>query len=427
MTSALHQPYRISRVAIAALMLTVFTVSVGYGVTLPLLPYSLERILGSVGTTVQISRHTGLLAAIYLLALVLFAPLWGRLSDQMGRRLVLLIGLSGFAGTMAIFSALDGLVALYSERFFSGIFAAAITPIASAFIGDVKVAEGGQARRLTMVSLAGMAGFLLGPMLGVFITRVTSDIWYRAELQTSLATPLRFTALLAMVALTFFWLTTSQTEGEVDDGGSPGDTVLLSQAVRRTILLLTFIVSTGVGVFETDLALRGEGQLGLTPYQVAVMFTECSLVMILAQAVGFAPAIKPKVSRWVIAIALVLLAAGLGLAPYASSFTMMLATVAFVASSAGVLAPILTYWISVGSGAERGIELGRQTASSSLGGALGSLLGGLLTDVGHPPHSSLLFVATGTIVSAVVAFGLLNGLKSEGTPSKSEPSHASVR
>ncbi|TXH38876.1 MAG: MFS transporter [Rhodospirillaceae bacterium] len=408
-------------------MLTVFTVSVGYGVTLPLLPYSLQRIIGSVGTTVQISRHTGLLAAIYLLALVLFAPLWGRLSDQIGRRSVLLMGLSGFSGTMAIFSFLEGLEALYAERFFSGIFAAAVTPIASAFIGDVKVAEGGQARRLTMVSLAGMAGFLLGPMLGVFITRVTSEIWYRAELQTSLATPLRFTALLAMVAFVLFWLTTSGAERDVDDSRSPGETALLSKAVRRTLLLLAFVVSTGGGVFETDLALRGEGQLGLTPYQVAVMFTECSLVMILAQAIGFAPAIRPKMSRWVIAIALVLLAAGLALAPYASSFTMMLATVAFVASSAGVLAPILTYWISIGSGAERGIELGRQTAASSLGGALGSLLGGLLTDVGHPPHSSLMFVATGMILSAGLAFGLLNGLKSEGTPRKSEPSPASVR
>lgn len=427
MKSALYQPYRISRIAIAALMLTVFTVSVGYGVTLPLLPYSLQRIIGSVGTTVQISRHTGLLAAIYLLALVLFAPLWGRLSDQIGRRSVLLMGLSGFSGTMAIFSFLEGLEALYAERFFSGIFAAAVTPIASAFIGDVKVAEGGQARRLTMVSLAGMAGFLLGPMLGVFITRVTSEIWYRAELQTSLATPLRFTALLAMVAFVLFWLTTSGAERDVDDSRSPGETALLSKAVRRTLLLLAFVVSTGGGVFETDLALRGEGQLGLTPYQVAVMFTECSLVMILAQAIGFAPAIRPKMSRWVIAIALVLLAAGLALAPYASSFTMMLATVAFVASSAGVLAPILTYWISIGSGAERGIELGRQTAASSLGGALGSLLGGLLTDVGHPPHSSLMFVATGMILSAGLAFGLLNGLKSEGTPRKSEPSPASVR
>lgn len=427
MTSVVHQPYRTSRVAIVALMLTVFTVSVGYGVTLPLLPYSLQRIIGSAGTTVLISRHTGLLAAIYLLTLVLFAPLWGRISDEVGRRTVLLIGLTGFAGAMAIFSFLEGLGALYAERFFSGIFAAAITPIASAFIGDIKIAEGGEAKRLTMVSLAGMAGFLLGPMLGVFITRVTSEIWYRAGLQTSLSTPLRFTALLAIVAFILFWLATSRTETDVVDSRAPSEAAPLSRAVRRTLLLLAFVVSTGVGIFETDLALRGEGQLGLTPYQVAVMFTECSLVMILAQAIGFAPAIKPMMSRWIIAMALALLAAGLALAPYASSFPMMLTTVAFVAGSAGVLAPILTYWISVGSGTERGTELGRQTAASSLGGALGSLLGGWLADVGHPQHSSLMFVAVGTILFALLAFRLLNGLKSEGTPSKSQPSPASVR
>jgi hypothetical protein len=46
-------------------------------------------------------------------------------------------------------------------------------------------------------------------------------------------------------------------------------------------------VSAGIGVFEVGLALRGTQELGLTPYQIALMFTECSLIMFMMQAVVF--------------------------------------------------------------------------------------------------------------------------------------------
>ncbi len=96
-------------------MLAVFTVSVGYGVALPLLPYLMEQLLGAGRTAAKVSRHTGLLTAVYTLALFLFAPLWGRLADRRGPRSVLLIGLIGFAGTMLVFSFVETLSAMYAE------------------------------------------------------------------------------------------------------------------------------------------------------------------------------------------------------------------------------------------------------------------------------------------------------------------------
>ncbi|MBW4964350.1 hypothetical protein KZZ06_20390, partial [Sulfitobacter sp. CW3] len=77
------------------------------------------------------------------------------------------------------------------------------------------------------------------------------------------------------------------------------------------LLILTFIVSVGVGVFEVGLALRGKQELGLSPYQIALMFTECSLVMFVMQAIAVSPWFKPDTTRWLIAPALSVLAAGL--------------------------------------------------------------------------------------------------------------------
>ena len=55
------------------------------------------------------------------------------------------------------------------------------------------------------------------------------------------------------------------------------------------LLALAFIVAAGIGVFEVGLALRGKQELSLTTYQLALMFTECSLVMIVVQATVFSP------------------------------------------------------------------------------------------------------------------------------------------
>ncbi len=132
------------------LMLSVFTVSMGYGIILPLLPYLIERLLGPGGDAAQVSRATGVLTGLYTLSLFLFAPVWGHLSDRFGRRGILLIGLIGFGATMMTFAFIESLTAVYAERFFSGMFAASVTPVALAAIGDLAANEEARARRLTL-------------------------------------------------------------------------------------------------------------------------------------------------------------------------------------------------------------------------------------------------------------------------------------
>ena len=157
--------------------------------------------------------------------------------------------------------------------------------------------------------------------------------------------------------------------------------------------MLTFIVSAGVGVFEVGLALRGKQELGLTPYQIALMFTECSLIMLVMQAIVFSPWVKPDTTRWFIAPTLAVLVAGLLLVPRASDFILTLVVIGAVATSAGILSPILTYWISVKAGWAQGWELGKQTAAASLGVAVGSAAGGLLFNIAALPGASFILTA----------------------------------
>jgi MFS family permease len=388
------------------LMLAVFTVSVGYGVVLPLLPYLIERLLGTRSGTTAVSRSTGLLTGLYMIALFLFAPAWGRMSDRYGRRIILLIGLAGFGAIMLIFSLVESLTAVYAERFLSGVFAAAVTPVALAAIGDLAATEEARARRLTFVSLAGISGFLLGPMLGVAIARGASTIRSFPSAAGSLAVPLAATGILALlVAIAAAVAIPGTRPGDATPRIERGPSDRSGWLVPK-LLILAFIVSAGIGVFEVGLALRGKQELALTQYQIALMFTECSLVMIVVQVIVFSPWVKPETTRWLIAPAFGVLAAGLFLVARASDFTLMLTVVGVVAASAGILSPILTYWVSRNAGHARGADLGMQTAASSLGAAAGSAAGGLLFDVALLPHASFLLVTVLTVVGFLLSLGL---------------------
>lgn len=388
------------------LMASVFTVSMGFGVILPLLPYLIERLLGAGGEAAQVARSTGVLTGLYMFSLFLFAPIWGKLSDRYGCRTILVIGLTGFSATMTTFAFIDTLEAVYAERFLSGMFAAAVTPVALAAIGDIAATEESRARRLTFVSLAGVGGFLLGPMLGVFIARGAAGILPETSSTGSLAFPLAATAILALIlAATAVRLLPQAKETSLAVKQDP-DPIQTVRTLMPRMLVLAFIVSAAIGVFEVGVALRGKQELGLTQYQVAAMFTECSLVMIIVQAIVFSPWIKAETTRWFIPPALAILAIGLFLVPRANDFAMMLIVVGAVAASAGIISPILTYWISSKAGHAQGSQLGKQTAAASLGAATGSAAGGLLFNVTWLPNASFVLITALTAMGFSISLAL---------------------
>jgi MFS family permease len=396
----------VSASTMGALMLAVFTVSIGFSAVLPLLPDLIERLLGAGAEAARVSRHTGLLTAVYTLSLFMFAPAWGRMADRRSARGVLLVGLVGFGITMLVFSFVETLELIYAERLLSGLFSAAVTPVATAAIVSYATTEAARARRLAFISMAGTSGFLLGPMLGASVTRVAADFLTIATPAGSIAIALRAMAVLAFLVACAVALAVPDETGHERSLKATGAATDKTAWLVPKLLILTFIVSTGVGVFEVGLALRGKQELGLTPYQIALMFTECSLVMFVMQAIVFSPWFQPEATRWLIAPTLALLAAGLFLVPRASDFTLMLVVTAAVAASAGILSPILTYWVSAKAGSAQGWELGKQTAAASLGITVGSAAGGLLFNVATLPGASFVLTAALMVMGFLLSLGL---------------------
>ena len=107
------------------LLCGVFLVMTGFGMTLPVFPFYIEKVLSSKDISSNtVSLHIGLITGAFPLTQFLFAPYLGSLSDKIGRRPLILTGIAGFSVSTFIFSFGGSLVLLYISRLIAGIFTA---------------------------------------------------------------------------------------------------------------------------------------------------------------------------------------------------------------------------------------------------------------------------------------------------------------
>jgi DHA1 family tetracycline resistance protein-like MFS transporter len=149
--------------SVLVIFLTVFIDLIGFGIVLPLLPI-INRDLGASGFLI------GVIQASFSAMQFLFAPSWGRLSDRIGRRPVLLVSTAGAAISYAVFAYGCGLPArtalwvLLGSRILAGICGANIT-VAQAYIADI-TPPADRSKKMGLIGMAFGLGFVFGPPLG---------------------------------------------------------------------------------------------------------------------------------------------------------------------------------------------------------------------------------------------------------------------
>lgn len=344
-----------------------FIVAMGYGVVLPVLPFMLARTLGETAYA-AIALQTGLLMGVYMLALFLFAPLWGYVADRVGRRMLVLLGLAGLSGAMLLLALVRDLPLIYGARVLAGLFAAMVLPAVFAQVSDA-CAPKTRAQAFAWLSSANALGFLFGPALSGWIA--SAKIVAGGD-----TIGLPFYVVAALIVLVWFAVyrfpTTAPLEHIMNDAPKTGAPSL------AWLLVMSLLVMFGLGSFEVSLALQGQQVLSLGPSAIGWMFAECSLVMILVQSFGLAPLIQRLGGGVLLALAFLAMAVGVGLLPYAANYFVLLLAVALIAAASGLLIPALAYLVSLAAGTAQGAALGKQTAVASLGQAAGSAAAGWL-------------------------------------------------
>jgi len=360
------------------LMAAVFAVALGYGIALPMLPFFLERLLADVGRF-SVSWHVGMMTSVYAFAMFLFAPLWGRLSDKVGRRPVILVGLGGFAVMLGLFGLSRELWFAYASRVLGGLFAASILPVASAYIAEMSLPDL-RARRFAWMGTAGLLGFLAGPMLGGWLADASGQwISFAGRTGVTLVSMPFFmaAALGAAVWLLAYLEIPSHTGNKLELSAADIPFTPHNSRSVNVLLLLTLLMMFGLGSFEVGLTLHGQQNLSLGPDRLSQMFVACMLVMIATQLLVFPFLIKRWPIHFIAPPAFAVMAGGLVLLPVALDFGWLLVVVGLVAAGSGLLAPIMSYRISLAAGTAQGAVQGKQAAASSLGQAIGSVVAGL--------------------------------------------------
>src|SRR5438045_2756019 len=147
---------------LVVLMVTAFMDMVGVLMIVPLMPFYAKH-MGAGGFVV------GLLVSSFSIAQLLMAPVWGRFSDQYGRRPALIVGMTASAIAYVIFAFANSLWLLFFSRLVQGAGGGTVSVI-QAYVADALEPKD-RAKGLGWLSAATNAGVALGPLVAVVALR----------------------------------------------------------------------------------------------------------------------------------------------------------------------------------------------------------------------------------------------------------------
>lgn len=278
------------RASLLIVFLTVFIDLLGFGMVLPLLPIYASSFAERMSEA-QVGWAVGLLMASFSAMQFLFAPLWGRLSDRVGRRPVLILGLAGSVASYLLFAVgttRESLLLLFVSRIGAGIAGATI-PTAQAYIADVTTREQ-RARGMALIGAAFGLGFTFGPLIGAaaLIGGAGDESVGRSPWPGYVAAGLSATALLLAVTK----LRESLGPHSAHARHRFVDFEALGQAVRipsiGLLLLASFITLFSFANFESTLARllkEPQGDFQYEYHEVLYAFAFVGLVLSVAQGV----------------------------------------------------------------------------------------------------------------------------------------------
>lgn len=386
-----------------SLLVIFFTVMVdliGFGVVLPLLPVFTKHYGGS-GLTV------GLIMASFSAMQFFFSPVWGRLSDRIGRRPVLLASTAVAALSYAVFAwgcRLHGPAALWTflaSRLIAGACGANIT-VAQAYVADITPREQ-RSKRMGLIGMAFGLGFIIGPAVGALAVRLMGTPgpgWAAAGICT-----LNF--LAALFFLRESW--TPQAEHVRPRPHWEQWTHTLKQPPIAVLIGVYFLSMCCFACFETTLGLLVSANFNLNPERphdaqvISYLFTYCGLIGALVQGGLTGRLVRGLGEPRVICLSLILVALSLLAMPYATSWMALLVAVGTLSIGSSLTRPPLFGLLSLLTPAtEQGATLGIAQSAGSLGRIAGPIFaGGLLQH-----HMALPYLATGALA---LVTGILAG------------------
>nr|WP_231382372.1 MFS transporter [Bacillus sp. 105MF] len=265
---------------------------------IPVLP----EIITNLGVP---SHHLGMLLSSYSLISFLTSPFWGKISDRIGRRPVLLIGILGYSISFFLTGiVIDNLVGLYISRGLNGLFAGALYTAATASIVDMTT-ETERNRYIGMLGACIGMGFIIGPAIGGMLSHFGNAVPF--QIASNL--------LIILFLYTFFTFKESLNNTEEKDAENSFKKFVRLPAASIGLLFITFTISMALAGLESTYQLFGKKAFDITPFQVGIIFLASGLVDAFIQG-GLIRYIRNGDEKRYIIIGQVISATGLFLIPF---------------------------------------------------------------------------------------------------------------
>ena len=370
-----------SRRNVLILSLTLVVVMLGFGIVIPITPFYLEN-LGAGGT------ELGLLVACYAVMRLIFGPIWGSVSDRVGRKPVLMVGIVGYGLTMVLFGMATKLWMLFVIRSLSGILSSATSPTTMAYISDSTPAEKRGGGMGALGAAMGI-GTILGPGLGGLLA---SD---------SLSLPFFIAGGLSFLSLLLIWLFLPESLPAANRKPAAKAQRLGLRTLWQSLLspigvllVMGLLVSFASTSFYSILGLYALAKFDYGPEEVGGIMMVVGVVTALTQGL----LVGPLSQRWgetalIKGALLGTAAAFVGIALAAGPVVFLLA-VGFFTLATALMAPAVMSLTSQRATLEQGITMGLSNAFMSLGRIGGPALAGPSFDLNieYPNYGSALVI-----------------------------------
>lgn len=349
------------------LFLTLFFVMLGFGIIIPNLAYYAKEI-GATTTEIAI------LMSIYSGMQLLFAPIWGRLSDKHGRKPAILLGLLGNAAALIGFGLATDYIWLFIARSAAGIASAAVLPSVMAYVADVTTSEE-RGRGMGLMGAAMGLGFILGPAIGGVMGSHDMPFFVAGGLSL-------LTFLFALVLLP-----ESLQKSPTDEGlENRHEWVSPREIFRQTTLkspltplfLVAFFSTFSFSGLEMTFPLFIEDKWNYGEREMGWMFMVMGAIVVPLQGGLLGRLINKFGERRIVLTGLLLNALGMVLLLTAYSFVSLTLYLTIAGIGNQLIRPTNTSWISKQTRIGQGAAIGIMDAFLSLGRILGPLLGGWL-------------------------------------------------
>jgi DHA1 family tetracycline resistance protein-like MFS transporter len=346
--------------------ITVFIDLLGFGILLPVLPFYATKF-GAGGLAL------GGLMSSYSAAQFFGAMVWGRLSDRIGRKPVLLFTMAGTAATLVVLGLTRGLAGLLIVRALNGLFAGNIAA-AQAYIADaVKPQE--RAKYMGIMGAAIGLGFVFGPALGAWLAPYGFGAAAFAGAGLSGAN----------LIVAFFLLHEIRRKPPAADVPIVSEWSRIRESLARpfikNILAATFFYTLAFTAVHATYPLLGQRQFGLDAKGLGIVFASVGLVSALVQG-GLVGRIAPRLGENVTAaVGLALMAVAYVALPYAHRLSWSVAGMVAAAFGNGLVLPAIAGLLSRNSDwRSQGGVLGMGQSLQAGARAVGPLAAGALFD-----------------------------------------------